>query len=319
MKRLLCLTLSLVMLLCTACGSAPEQNPSDAPETATTEPAAYTFTDDLGRSVTVDHPKRTAVLLGSFVDAWLLAGGTVCAAPHDAWEDYDFSLPDDVTDLGGTKELSLEQLLGSEPDFIIASASSSQHMEWKETLEGTGIPTAYFNVNRFEDFLRVLKIFTDITGQPERYEKYGTSQEAAIQKVLDDSAQQPREKVLLLRASAAKILAKNNHDNVAGEMLADLNCDNIADSDDSLLEDLNIEHILLEDPAHIFIVEVGSAPEEIHASVEKLFEENPLRQQLTAVKTGNVHFLEKHLYNMKPNAHWAEAYAQLAETLHEAP
>ena len=36
---------------------------------------SVTFTDALGRSVTVKSADRTASLLGSFSDVWLLAGG----------------------------------------------------------------------------------------------------------------------------------------------------------------------------------------------------------------------------------------------------
>ncbi|MDD6566563.1 MAG: hypothetical protein PUF11_07255, partial [Parafannyhessea umbonata] len=38
---------------------------------------AYTFTDDLGRKVTVKSHKRVVACMGSFADAWQLAGGTL--------------------------------------------------------------------------------------------------------------------------------------------------------------------------------------------------------------------------------------------------
>ena len=47
--------------------------------------AAVTFTDDLGRAVTVASCERVAVLQGSLAAVWLLAGGTVSAATHDAF------------------------------------------------------------------------------------------------------------------------------------------------------------------------------------------------------------------------------------------
>lgn len=47
-----------------------------------------TFTDDLGRRVTVENPQRVAALLGSYADMWMLAGGTVQASADDAWEDF---------------------------------------------------------------------------------------------------------------------------------------------------------------------------------------------------------------------------------------
>ena len=48
------------------------------------EQQPYTFTDDLGREVTIDKPQRAAALLGSFADIWYLAGGEVIASADDA-------------------------------------------------------------------------------------------------------------------------------------------------------------------------------------------------------------------------------------------
>ena len=38
--------------------------------------------------------------------------------------------------------------------------------------------------------------------------------------------------------------------------------------------------------------------------------------ELGAVKNGQVHVLDKHLYNLKPNARWAEAYEELEKILY---
>lgn len=47
-----------------------------------------------------------------------------------------------------------------------------------------------------------------------------------------------------------------------------------------------------------------------------MFRENPLWNEMDAVKNGQVHILDKHLYNLKPNARWAEAVEKLAEILY---
>lgn len=310
MKRIFSvfLTVLLAFTLLTGCGAASQSSAAEA--------SAITFTDDMGRTVTVKSCERTAALLGSYADVWLLAGGSICAAPDDAWDDYDFDLAEDVTNLGATKSLNLELLLASEPDFVLASTGSSQHVEWMETLENAGIPVAYFDVSAFEDYLRMLEICTNLTGQADLYTENGTDQLARIEQVRQHCSQQPEQKVLVLRASAARVRAKNSHGNVMGEMLADLGCVNIADSDKTLLENLNIESIFLENPDHIFIVEVGDDPEGLKKTVQDLFAEDPLWQQLDAVKEGRVHFMDKHLYNMKPNARWAEAYEKLEPMLY---
>ena len=277
--------------------------------------STYTFTDDLGRTVSVENPQKVAALLGSYADMWFLAGGTVSASSDDAWDDFQLPMADDAVNLGKTNELSLEKLLAVEPDFILASPNTKLHMEWKDTLEETGIAIAYFDVSDFEDYLRVLKICTDITGRDDLYEKNGLSIQAQIEGVISDSKERIAEKgapkVLFLRASAASIRAKNSQDNVLGEMLKSLGCENIADYEEALLENLSVEYILQEDPDFIFFVPVGDDKEAAEEHIERFIMEHPIWKELTAVKEGRVYHMDKTLYNLKPNDRWGEAYEKL--------
>ncbi len=260
--------------------------------------------------------ERTAALLGSYADMWSLAGEQVCAAPEDAFDDFDLSLPEGTVNLGETKRLNLELLLSAEPDFVLASTNTSQHLEWQQALEGAGITVAYFDVACFEDYLRMLKICTEITGRPERYEQYGALVEEKITEVLERNEGREPLTVLVMRASATSIRAKNSKGNVLGEMVESLGCVNIADSEDSLLENLSIESILLQNPDRILIVQSGDDTEGTKKNVENMFRENPLWGELDAVKNEKLYFLDKHLYNLKPNARWAEAYELLEDMLY---
>ena len=307
--------LSLLLIFClllSACGAAPVETvpPSDT---------AVTFTDDLGRTVTVDSPQRVAALLGSFAQVWMLAGGEVIATADDAWEDFGLELSEDVVNLGGTKHLSLELLLAAEPDFILASTNTRQNVEWQETLESTGIPVAYFDVFEFEDYLRLLDICTDITDCKDRYETYGLSVQAEIETVIAHSrervAAQGAPSVLFLRASASSIHVKNSEGVILGTMLASLGCVNIADSDASLLENLSIEHILEADPDYIFIVQQGDNAEGMREYVAQYLQSSSAWAQLSAVQENRVYFMEKALFGLKPNHRWAEAYEIVEEIL----
>ena len=310
MKRLIGWMLVLGILFCGCAAGAPGN-----------EEAAFTFTDDLGREVTLPRePERVACLLGSFADVWYLAGGTAIAAPDDAWEDFGLPMGEEALVLGSAKSLSLELLLSSEPDFILASSNTKLHLEWLETLDAAGIPTAYFNVSDFDDYLHLLKVCTDITGRADLYEQHG----AAIQAQIDEAAALAKRKieeageaptVLYLRIAASGIRVKNSQNNVLGEMLASLGCVNIADSDSALLENLSMEHILLQDPDFIFLVQQGNDTEGTQAALDAFIGENPLWQSLTAVQEGRVYTLDKRRYSLKPNALWGEAYLDLAELI----
>ena len=279
--------------------------------------AFFSFQDDLGRSVTIpEKPERVACLLGSFAQIWQLAGGEVIATADDAWDDLKLELAADCVNLGNTKELSLELLLSSKPDVILASANTRQNLEWMETLEAAGIPTAYLDVADFGDYLRILQLCTDITGRKDLYEKHGLTVQQQIETVLEKAENRGSSPtVLCMRASASSVTVKNSQDNVLGEMLHSLGCVNIADSDASLLENLSLERILQEDPEYIFLVQRGDDAEGMKAYVETMMKENPAWQQLTAVKEGRLYFMDKNLYNLKPNHRWGEAYEKLEEIL----
>ena len=278
-----------------------------------------TFTDALGREVTVvKNPERAASLLGSFADVWMLAGGKRCASAEDAWDDFGLDLGDAVN-IGGAHSPSLELLISAAPDFVIASASTASNVEMRETLEAMEIAVAYFDVDNFDDYLKMLDICTDITGRKDLYEHNGLAIKTQIDEIKAEykNADIPEgeRKVLLLRAASSFVKAKGSSGTILGEMLHDMGCINIADSNTSLLENLSVEAIIREEPHHIFVVTMGSDTEAAEKSLENLMKENPALSSLDAVKNGRLHVMDKTLFNLKPNDRWAESYEILYEKL----
>jgi iron complex transport system substrate-binding protein len=285
------------------------------------KPASDTvnFTDALGREVKVSkNPKRVAALLGSFADIWLLAGGEICATADDAWEDFGLSL-DGAVNIGGAHSPSLELLISADPDLVIASASTASNVEMKDALEAMGITVAYFDVTHFEDYLSMLNICTDITGRKDLYEQNGLVIKAQIDAVKESyqnsDIPENERKILLLRAATTFVKAKGSEGTVLGEMLRDMGCINIADSDTSLLENLSVEAVIREEPYHIFVVTMGSDTDKAKSTLEKMISENPAWGTLEAVESGRLHIMDKKLFNLKPNARFAEAYETLANIL----
>ena len=87
-KQILSFAALLLALLLAGCAaSAPQSGSADA--------RAVTFTDALGRTVTVESPKRVAALIGSFADVWCLAGGkdTLVAAADDTGRSLSWACP----------------------------------------------------------------------------------------------------------------------------------------------------------------------------------------------------------------------------------
>lgn len=304
----LCLSLCLITL--TACSKNDEKVSGEN---------TVTFTDALNRKVSVQkNPKRVAALIGSFADVWLLSGGEVCATAEDAWEDFSLDLQD-AENLGGAHSPSLETLLSAKPDFVIASASTASDVEMKETLENAGVTVAYFDVDCFEDYLKMLSICTDITGRKDLYEQNGLNIKAQIEaikeKVKKSGLTEKERSVLLLRASSGSVKAKGSEGTVLGEMLSDLGCVNIADNNKTLLEKLSVEKVILEEPYRIFVVTMGDDTEKAINNLKTVINDNPAWNTLEAVKEDRLYFMDRKLFNIKPNAKWAESYEKLGEIL----
>lgn len=304
---IVCLTMMLSILI--ACSSGE----------STRNENVVTFTDALGREVTVSkEPQQVAALIGSFADVWMLAGGSVCATAEDAWEDFGLELPNAVN-IGGAHSPNLELIFSANPDFVIASASTSSNVEMLETLETAGITVAYFDVDNFEDYLAMLNICTDITGRKDLYERNGLELQSQIETIKLEMSEQAlteeQKTVLLLRAHSGSVKAKGSEGTILGEMLADLGCINIADSDTSLLEALSVESIIRQEPYRIFVVTMGNDTQKAMDNFYQMMEENPAWGTLEAVAEGRVHIMDRKLFNIKPNADWAESYEKLSEIL----
>ena len=268
-KRFLCAALAAMLLA--GCSGRPADlreggGASPAPSYQASAPAASSagdvvFTDALGYQVELHSWQRVVSLYGSFAETWVLAGGALAGTTSDAVEERGLVLGDHVAIVGSVKNPGFEEILAAQPDFVLASTKPSADVELMPTLENAGIPTAYFDVSSFEDYLRMLEICTRITGCEDRYEQYGTLVQEQVDAAIASAQGKQGPTVLYLRATGSSCKVKNSQNTVLGEMLADLGCTNIADSDESLLETLSMEAILQADPECIFIVLQGSDQE----------------------------------------------------------
>ena len=190
-------------------------------------------------------------------------------------------------------------------------------LECADLLHSAGIPAAGFRVETFEDYLRVLKICTDILGTPDRYTQYGAALKTEIDHLIAAArAVEDQPQILFVRAgSTAKVTkAKTAQNHFVCGMLKDLGTFNIAEKAPVLLDGLSIEEILLSDPDFILFTTMGD--EAAGQSYMESLLSDPVWQTLTAVKTGQVYQLPKELFQYKPNARWGEAYRYLIQLLY---
>lgn len=320
MKRIIALLLCGALIGSMLSGCAQEQQAGGETEQVhTTEKSAdeIVFIDDFGREVTVSNPQRVITLTSSFSDIWYLAGGVdkLVATTNATWTYFDLPLREDIVNLGASKQLNLEQIIACEPDLILASCGTDRNVELEAAFEEMGLNAAYFSINNFDDYLRVLKTFTEITGCKENYKLYGMDVQEEVEAALTRiDGRKPS--VLYIRATGSSCKVKNSEGTILGEMLSDMDCVNIADVEGSLLEQLSMEVILEANPDYIFVVLQSANPTDAQEILESTLLSNPAWATLNAVQEERYYVMDSNLYNLKPNARWGEAYEQLADILY---
>lgn len=277
----------------------------------------YSFTDDNNQTVTLhSKPQKVAVLFSSFAELWSLSGGRVDITVGESVErgicDNKVLLVND----GAGKTINAELLASYKPDFIIGSVDIAGHKEAYEVLKNTGAPFCLMRVEGFNDYLRVLQIFCEINQTPENYKKYGEDLKESINALIKSTKSKEQSKVLFVRSgsSISSLKAKSSSEHFAAAMLSELGAINIADNTKILLDGLSHEEIIKQNPKFIFVSLMGNE-EASKKFVTKTFEKEEW-QILDAVKNNRVIFLDKELFQFKPNNRFFEAYSFLANTLY---
>ena len=281
----------------------------------------YTFTDDFGNEVKLkEKPQNVACLFSSFAQIWVLAGGDVDITVYETIE-RGICNQAVLVDNGAGKTINNEALIMAEPDFVICSLDISNQVKTSTLLNNANIPSACFKVETFNDYLKVLDIFTSITGNKDNYLKYGLEVKEKIDDLLS-SINDPiynieRREILFIRASSTPdtTKAKRAEDHFVASMLEELDTYNIANRCEVLLDGLSTEEILLEDPDYIFISVMGDY-DAAKQNIENIFS-NEVWSNLTAVKNKKYVFLPKELFQFKPNDKWYQAYKYLVDILYE--
>lgn len=322
-RRLTAALLAAALCLLAGCSGEAPSSPAPAAPAAPSDPApeapgtAYTFTDALGNTVTVDRPQRVVSFYGSFAEMWILAGGELAGTTDDAITERKLPLGEDVAIIGSTRNPNLEMALGLDADFAILSADTTDHVQAAETLRAAGVTCAFFRVDTLEDYLAAMEVCTSITGRADLYEQNALAVQRQAQEVIQRVRPLLEEEpvtALLIRAYSTGAKAKGM-DNLAGVMLHQLGVKNLVDQHPSLLEELSMEEIIAADPDYIFVTIMGSSQQKALDALAEGIQKNPAWSSLSAVQNGRYVILPGDLFHYKPNARWGESYAYLADIL----
>ncbi len=308
MKKLICFL--LFCLLCPVLGGCAGQSSPDSDE-------YYSFTDSTGRKITLtEKPERVAVLFSSYAEMWTLAGGEIHLT---VGESVERGFADEgvlLADAGAGKTIDREILVASEPDLVIASADIAAQAELAGYLDTLGIPCALLRVDSFRDYAAAMEHLCAITERRDLYEKNVASVGTEIEKIISSVDKSIAPRILFVRcgSSYGATKAKTAEENFVCMMLSELGAVNIADSAPELCDGLSLESILLSQPEKILFSTMGNekkAKEYMNGVLE-----SEAWQAIDAVRSGDYVYLDKNLFQFKPNARWGEAYKFLAEYLY---
>jgi iron complex transport system substrate-binding protein len=260
-----------------------------------------------------DAPKRVVACSGSFAQVWLLAGGKILATTRDAF-DNGFLKEGEAEDVGGVNDPNLEQILSLSPDLILLSADIPGHVRLQDPLTRAGVKVLSFSVESFDQYLQMLSTCTGLTGRNDLYQENGLRIRKDVDAIVKKAEGRAAPRVLLLRANSGKVAARDS-ETMAGKMLKDLGCVNIADGS-GLPDTLSMEIILREDPDYIFAVTQGSSEADAKKALKEILTSDPAWKTLRAVRKNQYILLPKDLFHLKPNRRWAESYEYLWKALY---
>ena len=340
-RRLLALPLAALLaaslLALPACGSASGAGNDASASSATSSAAkpgkvkageaekgkAYTFTDDLGRKVTVKSHKRVVACMGSFADAWQLAGGTLVGASDDAFGHYAVD-SSKVSGVGRSTSLNLESIIALKPDFVIMTgisdgkhATGVSQADAESALKEAGVPVAFFKVTTFADYKRMMGTFCAITGRDDLYKKNVTKVGEKIKSAVSRYSVASKSPSVLVVSAFSKGLVVQNSSGMAGAIVKDLGAVNVADEHPSLLSDFSLEAAVEANPDYVLVLAASDDTATAQKYYDQVAGSNSAWQGMDAVKEGRVTMLDAAHFLYKPNADWAESYVLAGKALNK--
>lgn len=354
MKRVLLSIISLFLALSAVCGltACVEESPKDgnepinqtaydrnqlkndfltlADEVIVNEDSV-TFKDASGaESITISkNPQKVYNLYASFTTLWYEAGGTVagCIGGSSSAETYNEYIGRDITEDEGVEVVatsssgskwSVESIISGQPDLIICSTAMSGYKTISSPAAAASIPVIAVSYDSFQDYLKWFKVFCNLTGNPELWNSVAMD---ALDKVLDVLMEIPLENnpTVFCMFSGSSSLQANLSTTVVGGMLKLMRATNIADDwynvSGATRLDINLETVYARQPDMIFVQCHGVTEENI-ALVEAAYGDNPIWNDLNAIKNNKIYYLEKVLFHNKPNSRFAKAYQIMAQLLY---
>ncbi len=285
------------------------------------------FTDDgSGQELAIDkEPKKVAVLYGSLVALWYEAGGTVPLAVggKSAVTLYKEQIGRDITQDEGVKVVTekssgtgwdVEAILAEKPDLIVCSMG----MKGYETISGpaaaVGIPVIGIDYDGVPDYLKWFKVFCNLTGNAQLWDEVAEKTANGIIDIVSKVPQVEQAPTAVILSVSSDTLKAYTGESQPGTILHELGGVNLVDPDNTAQSDsveISLEDLYALDPDYLFLSWYDE-PGQMYDQLMDMVGDNPVWQDLRAVKEDHFYLLDKNLFHNKANHMYDEAYRVLA-------
>lgn len=255
---------------------------------------------------------RIAALLPFAADQLIELGVTPVAVPllrsdvPDAWG----GVP--AITLDHSAGPNLEQLMASDPDYVVTSSVYAQFLPAME--QSTGAEVILMDVDSIEDVAGHVAKLGEIANRPEEAAALMSSIEDRMASEIDHD-QTVRVLAVFGTPHAFYAFLPSSY---LGDLVAHAGGEMITDDMQSHgvfrgLAPLSMEAVIDRDPDHLLVIFHGS-----EASARAMLERDGLWGQLPAVREGHVTFLKDDLYAMRPGSEMPRAIGDIKMILDEA-
>jgi len=170
------------------------------PESAIAGPISVI--DDVGRNVTITNfpPERIVSLAPSCTEMLFALGLGNKVVGVDEYSDYPLEVQEkveagDLTTVGSFAEISLETVVGLEPDLIVATGGIQRLII--ESLEGHDQPVVVLYPEKFDEVLADISLVGKATGQIDEAEALVADMQKKAQEIVDKTQGESRPRVYI--------------------------------------------------------------------------------------------------------------------------
>lgn len=276
------------------------------------------FTDGREEEVEISKkPEKVVILFASYLDIWINNGGDNIVGMVEPSEEYITPEIEKIKTVGKRGSVSLEEVIALEPDLVIVSSNTSDHIDMIAPLEGAGAEVLALDYTFKEDYFKTAKLFATINDELDLYEAEAGKVKKEIEEILEKLPEEGNPSAAIIMSTKSNTSLRTSNTTI-GEMFEDLKVVNIADleNNEEGNKDFSLEKIIEMDPDFIFLQTMGSDLEAVKDKLKTDVESSPAWSSLSAVKNDRYIILPKDLYTYKANHRYGEAYKNLAEILY---